>query len=680
MKPTSALSALLLAGLMLAAPIVAAAPPEAPAARPIALADLRQIRDLSEPRLSPDGRWLAYVVSAPHPTRDATHSRIWLSRADGRDAHPLNAAPARRPVEAQGTLQWGPRNELFFLSDRADGVRQVFAQRVGEPRPRQLTRLPQGVADFAVAPDGRRLALIVDDPAPVARPGQAEPPLVTERFQFMEGDDGVWLDDRHHHLHLLDLPSGRLTLLTPGAHDEWLPSWSPDGRQVAYVSKRGEDPDRHNDFNLFTINAQPGAEERQLTDFAGADLDPYWGSRPAWSPDGRRIAYLRGGEPKWLAYAPGQLAVIDLATRQVSEPAHVDRFFYKPRWSPRGDALYALREDSEATHLVRVDLASDTLQLLTTGERLDSDFDLGPDGRVVVLGNGSAAPAEIHALDDGGGLRPLTQANARWLAQVQLQPVQTLQFPAADGTPLHALLVKPAGWAPGRPVPTVVRLHGGPVYQFSHEFMFDWQWYAAQGYAVLAVNPRGSSGRGLDFARAIYADWGRLDVADVLAAVDHLVAQGVADPQRLVIGGHSYGSILTNYVIASDRRFKAAVSSSGGNNMLALYGLDMYARDYEAELGTPWANPEAYARLSYPFLHADRIATPTVFFCGGNDFNVPCAGAQQMYQALRSQKVPTRFVRFPGQGHTLSVPSYIEYRLKSGFEWYERFVRTSAPR
>jgi dipeptidyl aminopeptidase/acylaminoacyl peptidase len=192
---------------------------------------------------------------------------------------------------------------------------------------------------------------------------------------------------------------------------------------------------------------------------------------------------------------------------------------------------------------------------------------------------------------------------------------------------------------------------------------------------VVAVNPRGSSGRGFDFARAIYADWGNKDVQDVLAGVDHVVEIGVADPARLGIGGRSYGSILTNYVIANDKRFKAAVSGAGTSNMLGNYGHDQYAREYELELGTPWANPEAYERVSFPFLHADRISTPTLFYCAEKDFNVPCLGTEQMYQALRSRGVPTRLVIYPGENHPLTVPSYIRDRMQRLLGWYDRFLK-----
>jgi dipeptidyl aminopeptidase/acylaminoacyl peptidase len=235
--------------------------------------------------------------------------------------------------------------------------------------------------------------------------------------------------------------------------------------------------------------------------------------------------------------------------------------------------------------------------------------------------------------------------------------------------------VRPLDSVPGQRYPTIVRLHGGPVYQFSHEFMADWQAYAAQGYAVLAVNPRGGSGRGFGFAKAIYADWGNLDARDVLAAVDHAVALGVADPARLGVGGWSYGAILTNAVIATDTRFKAAISGAGASNMYAMYGHDQYIREYELELGTPWANRAQYDRASFPFLQADRIATPTLFQCAADDLNVPCLGAEQMYQALRSRNVPTQLVVYPGEGHSLTVPSYLRDRLARNIAWYDRWLR-----
>ncbi len=645
----------------------------ASARRALQLDDLHRIQSLSQAQLSKDGTWVAYIASTHQLEHDATQSRIWVVRYDGTGKQPLNAVPHSHPKESQWALQWGPDHTLYYLSDRDDNGPQVWRQAIGATAPEPLTHHASGISDFAVSPDGKRLALIIDDARPPVAEGKPAAPVVTERFQFMDGNNGRFLDHRRQHLYVADIRTGAMALLTPGAHDEWLPSWSPDSKTIAYVSKRGTDPDRHSDFNLFTIEALPHAQEKQVTDYPGSDLDPYWESRPAWSPDGKRIAYLRSGEPQWLAYAPAQLAVVELASGTVTLPAQVDRFFYQPQWSEDGRFLYALREEAQAMHVVRVELAENRLTELTSGQRYDSHFHYGAKGRIVITGNDATAPAEVFAWE--GSLRPLSQANRALMDQLDITKPEELRYHAKDGTSLHALLLKPAGYQKGQRYPTIVRLHGGPVYQFSHEFMFEWQWYAAQGYAVLGINPRGSSGRGLDFSRAIYADWGKLDVEDVLAGVDHLVKLGIADPQRLGVGGHSYGSILTNYVIASDTRFKAATSSSGSSNVLAMYGLDMYAREYEIELGTPWAKPELYAKLSYPFLHADRIQTPTLFLCGADDFNVPCAGAKQMYQALRSQNIPTRFIRFPQQGHTLDVPSYLAFRLQQYRDWYQRFLK-----
>jgi dipeptidyl aminopeptidase/acylaminoacyl peptidase len=235
--------------------------------------------------------------------------------------------------------------------------------------------------------------------------------------------------------------------------------------------------------------------------------------------------------------------------------------------------------------------------------------------------------------------------------------------------------VTPPGYDGSSALPLIVRLHGGPVYQYSHEFMFDWQLYAAQGYAVLGVNPRGSSGRGFDFARPIFARWGGPDVDDVLAMIDEVVDTGLADPDRIGVGGWSYGGMLTDYAIGRDTRFKAAVSGAGIANIVGGYGVDQYALAYELELGTPWERPRIWRRVSFPFLEADRIETPTLFLCAEADDNVPCVGSEQMYQALRSRGVETRLVVYPGENHGLTVPSYIRDRLERSLGWYDAHLK-----
>lgn len=642
-------------------------------------ADLARLADVAEPALSADGKFVAYSITAANLKDDLSQSDLWRVGFDGRRRVQLT----QTPDASESRPQWSADGQwLAFLSDRkrdrADADEQAITQvwlmpaQGGEAR--QLTRFPAGVEDFVWSPDGKRLALIAFDPE--FPPGTEKPknpsPIVSERYQFKE--DGVgYLGSRRKHLYLLDIASGKAEPLAPGAHDEQLPAWSPDGKLIAYVTKRGADPDRHLNFDIYVIEPKAGATERQLTTFPGADLDPDWETRPAWSPDSTRIAYLQGGEDKWIYYTPWQLAVIDVASGKSTIPAPIDRCFSKPRWSPDGKSVYALVEQSRVTHLSRIDLGDGKITELTHGNRFDYDLDVSPNGRIVVLGGDDHHPYEIAAVENNR-LRVLNEHNA-WLKEKRLAEVQAIHFNSRDGAAIEGLLVKPLDHQPGKRYPTVLRLHGGPVYQFSHEFMPDWQIYAAQGYAVLAVNPRGSSGRGFDFAKAIYADWGNRDVQDVLAGADRAVAMGIADPQRLGIGGWSYGGILTNAVIAGDARFKAAVSGAGASNMYAMYGHDQYVREYTLELGTPWKDRESYDRASFPFLHADRIRTPTLFQCAEQDFNVPCLGAEQMYQALRALDVPTQLVIYPGENHGLTVPSYLRDRLERNLAWYDRFLK-----
>jgi dipeptidyl aminopeptidase/acylaminoacyl peptidase len=584
------------------------------------------------------------------------------------------------PFASEWLPQWRPEGAaIAFLSDRAeDETTQIWLMSLDGAADRQLTRIKAGVSDFVWAPGGRQIAFIAeDDPPDAGKDSRGEdkpaPPIVVSRFQFKE-DGRDYLAGKRQHLYLLDVESGKVTLLTPGDHDEWLPSWSPDGKQLAFVSKRLGDVDRNVNFDVFVMPPVAGAEARRVSTFDGSDLDPYWESRPQWSPDSRRLVWLTSGEDKWIYYAPWQMTVADLETGKLTTPGRIDRCFYKPRWSPDGKQLYALIEQSRNTWLARIDPRTDKITYLTSGNRFAFDFDVAADGRLVVLDGDDVTPYELSAVEKKQ--RRLTWHNA-FLDDIALSIAEDISY-ASAGERIDGFVMYPPGTrqeAAGPKLPAIVRVHGGPAYQYSHEFLFEWQYLATQGYVIIATNPRGSTGRGFDFSRAIYANWGDLDVKDVLAGVDYVAGQGRVDPERIGVGGRSYGSMLTNYLIASDTRFKAAVSGAGTANMLGNYGHDQYAREYELELGTPWKNFDNYVRVSYPFLHADRIRTPVLFYCTTTDYNMPCLGAEQMYQALRSLGISTELVLYPNENHEMTVPSHLRDRLQRTVAWYHRFLR-----
>jgi len=278
-------------------------------------------------------------------------------------------------------------------------------------------------------------------------------------------------------------------------------------------------------------------------------------------------------------------------------------------------------------------------------------------------------------VEPAGKLRRLTRVNDGFLAGIRLGEVRRFRVKSADGTPVDAFLTLPPAGAPaGTRLPTILRIHGGPTSQFTTGFEQEWQILAAHGYAVVAANPRGSTGYGTAFSRAIFADWGNKDYQDVMAAVDHAVALGIADPERLGVGGWSYGGILTDYVVTKTGRFKAAIAGASETNYLANYGTDHYQREWEAELGLPWKNPELWMRLS-PFFQMEKITTPLLLLCGGADINVPCLNSEQLFQGLRRLGRTAELVIYPGQYHEIDKPSYIKDRFDRYLAWYDKYLR-----
>ena len=660
-----------LAGLALV-PALGAQAPAAPSPavrlRPFSPDDVVRIRDVREPQISPDGGWVAYTVSTSDTAEDRSKSAVWMASWDGRRNVRLTTS---KPGES--TPRWSPDGRwLAFLSSRDDEHTQLWLLDRQGGEGRKATTLPSDVDDYGWAPDGKRVALVAEDPD-TAKP-KTPAPIVIDRFQFKQ-DEAGYLGKQHRHLYLLDVESGKTTRLTTGDYDELLPAWSPDGKSLAFVSKRRADADRDDDWDVYVMEATAGAPPRQLTTFEGPDNNPDYESRPAWSPDGRAIAYLQGGPPNLIYYGVQKLAVVSSAggaPRILT--AALDRNVASPVWSSDGSSITFLLEDDRAVGLARIPAAGGAIERLVSGSRVVSAFTAGAGGKVAVLASTPLVPDEVFALD-GTTLRPLSHQNDEWLARTRLAEVEPITFKSRDGTAINGFTLKPPDFVPGKRYPTILRIHGGPVSQYQYEFDFQLQTLAGHGYLVVVANPRGSSGRGERFATAIFADWGNKDAQDVLAAIDYAVAQGLADPARLGVGGWSYGGILTNYVIAQDRRFKAAVSGASISNVLAGYGTDQYVREYEVELGVPWKAADTWIKLSFPFLHADRITTPTLFLCGDKDFNVPLLNSEQMYQALRSLGVETQMVIYPGQHHGINKPSYRRDRLERYLAWYDKHLK-----
>jgi dipeptidyl aminopeptidase/acylaminoacyl peptidase len=649
------------------------APLVAQTKRSITLDDMTRLRSVGDPQVSPDGKWVAYTVGTVDVEKDRRDSDLYMVSWDGSQTLRLTSSP-----DNESAPRWSPDGRyLAFLASRGDeeekkkGAQVWLLNRAGGEA-QKLTDVKGGVSDYAWSPDSRRLVLGVSDPDPDAEPEKKEgwkrktkPPIVIDRYHFKQ-DGAGYLTTVHRHLALFDVEARKLETLTTGRFDETMAAWSPDGKSIAFVSDRIGDPDRTNNSDIYVIEARAGAEPKQVTTFPGPD-----GGRPAWSPDGQWIAYVQGDEPRFSAYSLNKLAIVPSgggAPRLLT--LTLDRAVSGPiTWSADGRSLTCIVQDDRVTYLARTSLEGAKVEPLTTGRRTVSSISRLKDGTFALLAATGIEPADVHVFENGA-LRRLTHENDKLLAELQLSPTEDFTCKAKDGTLVNGIMVKPAAFVAGQKYPLLLLIHGGPNGQDEHSFSFDRQFFAANGYVVIAVNYRGSAGRGSTYQKAIYADWGNKEVVDLLAAVDYMVASGIADADRLGIGGWSYGGILTDYTIATDPRFKAAVSGASSALQLTMYGVDQYIAQYDQELGPPWKAPDVWLKVSYPFFHADRIKTPTLFFCGEKDFNVPIAGVEQMYQALRSQGVETGLVIYPGQNHGISIPSYQRDRLERYLAWF----------
>jgi dipeptidyl aminopeptidase/acylaminoacyl peptidase/tetratricopeptide (TPR) repeat protein len=651
---------------LIAGPLAAAEP------RPLKVDDVLAIREVADPRLSPDGRWVAYTVTTPDVKEDQSDADIYMA--------PFAGGPAVR-LTASKKSETSPRfspdgRSLAFLSSREGKKTQVWLLNREGGDPVKLTDFKSSVSSLAWSPDGTRLALVVSDVDPDDPDGDGEDagskpktrkPIVIRRLQFKRDGEG-YLREVRNHIHVFDVQKKTSFQLTSGAFDDSQPAWSPDGKWIAFSSNRTSDPDANQNSDIFLVAARQGEVPRALTTTESSDRSP------VFSPDGRWVAYLQGGDPGDIWYAPHHLALVPVTGGPPTAlTAALDRDVSSPRFSPDGKWVLFLLEDGGNSHLARVAVAGGAVERIVVGERDVIGYDVSPSGAIAVLESRPQAPPEISAVT-GGELRRITTVNDELLSGIKLGRVERFKAKSADGTMIDGFLTYPPDAPQGRKLPAILRIHGGPVSQFSTRFSLEWQLLAAHGYAVIAANPRGSSGYGRAFSRAIWADWGNKDFEDVMAAVDHVIAMGVADPDRLGVGGWSYGGILTDNVITKTGRFKAAISGASESNYLANYGTDHYQYVWEKELGLPWRNTELWVKLS-PWFAVDKITTPTLLMGGSDDMNVPLLNSEQLYQALRRLGRETELVIYPGQNHGIRKPSYVKDRYERYLAWYDRFLK-----
>ena len=635
---------------------------------------------LSEPRFSPDGSTIAFVVTTIDRQQNRRRSAIWSVPADGsRGPVALTTAP-----QSSNSPRWSPDGKtIAFLSTRpaagdavADTPRnQVWLLPLGGGEPRRLTTLLNGVNSFQWSPDGARLVV-------VSRTGSsdtAKSPSDVRHYKHAnyKFNDTGWFDDTRAHLWVVEVSSGRATLLTSG--DDWNdsdPQWSPDGRRIAFVSDRsGKAFDESNDTDVWVIDANGGTPSK-ISDHATGD------NAPRWSPDGQTIAFVSSvpekAHPKiWLAPSAG-----GGAARLAAEG--LDLIPGALRWAEGGRALYFETGVKGTSHLYRVDLAARRAASVTSGERTVRFVDVNEKtNRLAYAVNDPTHLDDLYVADlSGRNEKQLTHLNAALWKQVNVVPVERVPFRGADGWEVDGFLMKPVGWEPGRKYPMVLTIHGGPAGMYGFDFFHEFQVYASRGWAVFFTNPRGSTGYGEKFERGIEMNWGGNDYVDVMNGVDAALAKySWIDRDRLGVTGGSYGGYLTNWIISHTNRFKAAVTLRSVSNFISDDGTRDGAYGHADDFGGDiFEKTDLYWDRS-PLKHVKNVKTPTLVLHSDNDFRVPIEQGEQWFRALRHFGVPAEVVFFPRENHNLTrtgEPKHLVESINWQVYWFDRYLNGNA--
>jgi dipeptidyl aminopeptidase/acylaminoacyl peptidase len=648
--------------------------------------DLFSMQEVSDAQISPDGQFVLFTVNSTNWKEDKATTRIWMVPAAGGDAIALSA-----DGPSSSHPRWSHDGKFIaFLSEREAGKTQVYLlNRLGGEAQR-LTETAQDVETFAWSPDDKRLMLVLRDPTEEeleavankdkdggddksgsSKKAKSQKPWVIDRLLF-KADTVGYLDHRRTHLYVFDITSKSLKQITSGDYDDTEPSWSPDGKQLAFSSNRTKpDPDETYDDEVWVVaadNNDKGVNAKQITTKPGEHHSP------AWSPDGQWIVYTTRLDPGLFEYATKHIAISPaIGGEEKVYTRALDRMSTEPRFSPGGKSVYFIADDDGTQVLSQLNLADSKITLPMGGRIMLESYSISKDGAIAAAISTPDRPFEIYT-GPSGKLTRITHVNDAWVAQLKWSQGEYVSYKSKDGTTVHGYMYKPIDYVTGKKYPTIVRPHGGPVWAYYAEYQDIAQLLAANGYVVLLPNPRGSSGYGEDFCKAIFADWGNKDFEDDMGFVDYAIAQGIADPDKLGVGGWSYGGISTDFIIGKTKRFKAAISGAGAAEFTSMWGHDQYVRDYITELGFPWEHRDLWNRVS-PFYNMKNITTPTLFVGGNIDWNVPILGGEQMYQSLKSLGRETELVVYPDEYHEFKIPSHIKDLNERFLAWYAHYVK-----